>query len=366
MVNAMIRPRFLASAFVLAACAAVAPAIAHADPAPVLALAPSIHHAPIATASAHAPLELTARLEGADRTRHVWLVYRVGNGAMHERELLRAIGDAWKVTVPAAEVTAEGLAYAIEIEPTEGPRLAAFATRAAPYVVDVPDAADDQRERTLLERLEGRRSVVSTTLDWVDFGSVSAGKSGLVHDSYARIESAYTYRPLTTVVEFQIRAGLVRGSSAGVVDAATGTAAGRDVGLNYAAPSVVVRLRDLVHAEAGVLASVTEVGFSTGVSGALHFGDYYGTKLVIGGESIATFGSRLYTRLDLVRGQWLRVSPIVEVTDMPHSDAWGVRLSTEIAGNLGGGFGVSGRVGYQARDFASGGVGLGVGASYAF
>ncbi|MFI5298879.1 MAG: hypothetical protein ACHREM_12345 [Polyangiales bacterium] len=327
---------------------------------------PSIHHAPIASARAHVALELTAHLSVPQRTKRVLVLYRVGTGALHERELLRTIGDAWAVTIPAEEVNASGLAYAIEIEAIDGGRIAAFASRDAPHPVDVPDDSDDVREHALLDRLGGRRSVVSSTFDSVDFGSVSDGKTGSIRDNYYRIESAYTYRPLTTVLEFQIRAGLVRGSSAGAPDGTTGAITGRDVGLNYAAPSVVFRLADLAHLEVGVLASVTEVGFSTGASAALHLGDFYGTKLVLGGETIDTFGSRFYTRLDLVRGRAIRISPVVEVTNMPHSDTWGVRLLTEVAGNLGGGFGVNARIGYQARDFASGGVGLGVGASYAF
>jgi hypothetical protein len=51
----------------------------------------------------------------------------------------------------------------------------------------------------------------------------------------------------------------------------------------------------------------------------------------------------------------VRVSPIVEVTDMPHADRPGVRLITELAFDLGQGLHVALRGGYQARDFQSGG-----------
>jgi len=51
---------------------------------------------------------------------------------------------------------------------------------------------------------------------------------------------------------------------------------------------------------------------------------------------------------------------------MPHADRYGARLLGEVAYDLGGGFGVVLRGGYQARSSASGGVGAGLGLSAAF
>ncbi|MBL8720604.1 MAG: hypothetical protein JNL79_31755, partial [Myxococcales bacterium] len=137
------------------------------------------------------------------------------------------------------------------------------------------------------------------------------------------------------------------------------------VGLNFGAPFVVFRLGDGWFLETNALVSVTEIGFSTGIGGAMHIGDYYGTKFVIGGETVKTFGSRAYARLDLIRGL-VRVSPIVEVTDMPHADRAGVRLLAEFGFDLRKGFGLTLRGGYQARDFDSGSFSLGGSFAYAF
>ncbi len=103
-----------------------------------------------------------------------------------------------------------------------------------------------------------------------------------------------------------------------------------------------------------------------GGGGALEIGDPYGAKLVLGFESVQTFGSRIYSRLDLVAGERLRFSPIIEVTDMPHANKFGVRLLGEIGYDLGDGFSVGVRGGYQARKSTSGGPSFGGTLAYAF
>ena len=103
-----------------------------------------------------------------------------------------------------------------------------------------------------------------------------------------------------------------------------------------------------------------------GGGGAVLVGDPYGTKIVFGAEGIQVFGVRGYTRLDLVANRRLMVSPIVEVTGMPHAESAGVRLLGEARVDLGKGFGLVGRGGYQARTFNRGGPTLGAGLSYSF
>ena len=60
------------------------------------------------------------------------------------------------------------------------------------------------------------------------------------------------------------------------------------------------------------------------------------------------------------------VSPIVEVTSMPHAESVGARLLGESRIDLGRGFGLILRGGYQARTFNRGGATVGGGLSYAF
>ncbi|GAC1357291.1 MAG: hypothetical protein NVSMB47_10490 [Polyangiales bacterium] len=344
-----------------------------AQPAAVVSLAdpsavhPALHHAPISVAEPHRALELTATIDYPNLVKRALVVYRDGAQAqLHEVPFLRGEGEAYVAVIPADDVRPPGLAYAIEIEQVDGTRIPAFGQRAALHDVGVADDLADLRERALLDQLGGRRSVVSSSFDWVGFGDTTAtgkdGSSAAVHDRYWRTEAAYTYRPLRAVVEFSIRAGVVRGISpvpgSNPLDEPK-------VGLNYGAPSVLFRIADSVHLEGELLTSVTEEGFSAGGGAAIHLGEVYGSKLVVGFETIKTFGTRAWARLDLTRARF-RVSPIVEVTDMPHADRAGVRLLTEVAFKLDGAWTVIGRGGYQARDFKTGGPGLGLGLAYAF
>jgi hypothetical protein len=331
-------------------------------PPPATPAIPALHHAPPAAATAHEPLRITAEIDHPQTIKRALLVYRTpSNPVYREVPFLRA-ADGYVAEVPGGSVDYPSIAYTIELEGHDGARVAAYATRAEPHLVDVPGDLEDARETALLERVGGRRSVFGSSGELVSFGTTQSadGTGRNVLDHWYRIEAGYTYRPLRTIMEFGVRVGMVRGTSP-----VLGGVTGDRVGLNYGAPFVVFRASDDVHLEGHFLTSVTEVGFSTGVGGAVHLGDYFGTKLVLGFETIATFGTRGYSRLDLVRGR-VRVSPIVEVTDMPHANRAGVRLLTELAFDLGQGFAVAARGGYQARDFQSGGAGGGLSFAYAF
>ncbi|HMR75324.1 MAG TPA: hypothetical protein PKD61_09430, partial [Polyangiaceae bacterium] len=218
----------------------------------------------------------------------------------------------------------------------------------------------------------------SMSAESVSFGSSVAEfrdpNTGIVnqetlHDSYFRIEGAYTYRPLRVITEFSVRIGVVRGKAPvplrerlpGVPDSER-----FDVGLNYGAPTVRIRAHDAIHLEAELLTSVSEVGFALGGGGAILIGDPYGSKLTMGFESIQTFGTRFFSRVDVVATESVRVAPIVEVSNMPSADRYGVRLLGEVALDLNKGFTVAARGGYQARDAESGGPAFGGTIAYAF
>lgn len=323
------------------------------------AVEPRVHHAPVSVASVGEPIVVRAAIAHPELVRHATLVYRTGaSGELRAVPFQRASEGPYVAIVPAADVRPPSLSYAIELERTDGTRAAAFATRDAMHAVQVIDDLDDLRERALDERLGGRRSVVSSSADFVSFGRTTAddASAGLVRDQYYRIEAGYTYRPLRTVEEFSLRGGVVRGSSP----------VSSDVGLNYAAPSVRLRLSDTFHLEGEFLTSVTEVGFSVGAGGALLVGDAYGSRLTLGFETIDVFGTRLYSRLDIAAHPRFAVAPIVEVTDMPHAERYGVRLLTELRWNAGDGWAVTLRGGYQARASTSGGPEAGLGLAYAF
>src|SRR5262249_43906614 len=151
----------------------------------------------------------------------------------------------------------------------------------------------DARERALLSRLEGRRSLARASAEYVGFGMTTgtALKCGpaetkcipgelvvpVVRDQYFRLEASYTYRLLQVVSEFGLRMGIVRGYS--LVDLPELNVSKYSVGLNYGSPWVQFRFADAWHLEISALSSITEVGFSVGFGNALLIGDPYGTKL---------------------------------------------------------------------------------------
>jgi len=345
------------------------------EPPPALpagAETPRVHHAPVATAAPHETLEISAAIDSPQLVKRALVVYKTAEGKTKEVPFLRGKGELYIANVPGDDVFPPSLAYAIELEQTDGTRVNAFATRDAMHDVSVSEDVADTRERALLDLLGGRRAVFGGSFDYVYFGKkngvtlpeIEGGSPVIknVADGYLRTEGSFTYRPLRTVLEFSLRGGIVRGTS-NVPDAKSFE--DTKVGLNYGAATVIFRLHDLFHVEMEGLTSVTEVGFSGGVGGAIHIGEPYGSKLVVGFETVKTFGSRGYARLDIMRNRF-RVSPLVEVTDMPHADKAGVRLVTELGINMGAGWGLLLRGGYQARDFNNGGPGGGVSISYAF
>lgn len=309
----------------------------------------AVHHAPLSTAQDGKDLTIGVVIDHPDRMRRALVIYQ-GEKAQGEIELSRSSDPdkPYVAVVPALAVRSPMIAYAIEVENTDGTREPIFASRANPHRVTVLDSAEDAREGTLLRRLDNRRSVVDGGGELASFGSK--------HDRFVRTEASYTYRMLGFISELGMRAGVVRG------DSPTKGA----VGSNYGAPRIQVRLADVLHVEGELLVSVTEVGFSNGGGGAIVLGDAYGSNLKLGFEGVQVFGVRGYTQLDLVANRWLTLAPTIEVTNMPHADAVGVRLLGDARIDLGRGFHTSLRGGYQARSFASGGPTLGAGLGYAF
>jgi hypothetical protein len=323
---------------------------------------PIVHHAPIAVARAGQRLVVAADIEGPDLIRGAFVVFRT-----HDRPELRAVNlrrspgeTGYAAAIPASEMRAPYLDYTIEVELADGSTLAAFAHRDQLQRVAVADDYLDLRERALDERLEGRRSVASTTAEYVSFGRSEAFVQGAeVPDHYFRVEGAYTYRPLRAVTEFTVKLGVLRGTTVveGIED---------DVGINYTAPVIRLRLDDVVHVDLQGLTGVTHEGFKLGGGGELLIGDVYGSRLALGFEGIDGFGMRFWSRMDLAATRRLTVSPAIEATSWPDADRYGVRMSVRLGFDLGAGFGVAVSGGYQARMATSGGLGGGLSLSYAF
>lgn len=346
---------------------------------------PRVYHAVLYSAPPGEPLEIKAKYDYAQLVRRVVAVVHTATGSERLIEFKRSNGEEYVAVVPAELMKAPGIRYAIEIEHVNGSRIAAFASRMAMHDVTIIEDITDTRERALLARLGGRRSIVTVGGEYVGFGD-NEGRTAIpcgtnqttcspgqdvvpvVNEGYYRIEAGYTYRSLRTVSEFGFRLGVLRGQSLKPLE--TYRADEYDVGLNFGAARVRFRLLDLWQLEGELLTSITEEGFSAGIHLATHIGDPYGTKLVLGFERLglsgATFGNRIYSRMDIVAGSRLTVSPMIEITDMPNAQTFGVRLIGELSLRIAGGFSAQVRGGYQARKFDSGGPGVGGSLSFAF
>jgi len=367
----------------VAAVVLMAPRVALADDSPAetpaatpraatLSPSPTVHHVPLSTAAEHEALTITATIERPDLVSRAVLVY-YSEGRVREVDFARSTSPSapYIAVIPGEHVVRPHVAYAIEIVRTDGRRVAAFATRAAMQPVEVVGNYMDSREEALLTRLHGRRFVVTAGGQYASFGPTTAtitGPTGAqthlgITDNFYQVEGEFTYRLLRTVSEFGIRVGVLRGTS--VVPDAT-SSSGLNVGLNYGAPWVRLRATDWLHFEGELLTSVTEVGFSVGGGGSVIMGDPYASNLTLGFESIQVFGTRGYSRFQARALSWLTVAPMIEVTTMPHADSAGVRLLMDLGFDLGRGFTLVARGGYQARSFASGGPAAGGFLSYAF
>jgi hypothetical protein len=377
MVNRIV-PRALVLSALLAVRAASADDAPPADAAgKASAVAPErerlrVHHAPVYASHQRRPLTIGIGLEHPELAKQVVLVYRHGEKTEEVPFSRSASPDQpYAVAVPEEHV-AEPFAYAIEAVGTDDKRSAVFASRQDLHPVKLTrDEAAMQEDASLLS-VGGRRSVFIGRGEYVRFGTssatVTAPAGGLETrneaDYYYRAEGEYTYRLFNNVVtEIGIRGGAVRGHS--VVEGERNPD-NFDVGLNYGSPRVRIRLDDAIHVDAEITTSVTEKGFSGGAGGAILIGDPYGTKLVLGGEGVSVFGVRGFTRLDVPLGRRVIQGSTVEVTNMPHASRAGVRLLADVGIDLGAGFLLSLRGGYQARSFDSGGPTIGGHAQYAF
>ena len=339
----------------------------------------AIHHTPLSSAPASEAITIEVTIDAPHLLRGAGIVYRTGDEWFYVK-LLRT-DTAYAATIPAQHVKAPGIGYAIEVEYLDGHREAAFATRADLHpVIVIPDIAET-REAALLERYEGRRSLVSASGEFVRFGDdvlraipcgakqTACDQGALykpdVNDQYWRVEASYTYRPLHVVTQFGFRVGVMRGTRPIYTDAPTEyTEKAYEVGVNYAGAEVRFRAASILHFDLSALGSVTEVGFSMGAGAAVMLGDPLGTRFTLGWQTIGVtaqtyFGTRVYARLDLPVTQRFALGPSIEVTDMPHAENFGVRLLTDATIGIGKGFALGLRGGYQARVSRSGGPTVG-------
>ena len=108
-----------ASAAPVAAASAAAPTVA--PPAPA---SPRVHHAPVMIAKEGERLELRVTVEHPELLRYVGAIYQPAKGELRAVPFLRGEGGSYVAIIPGEDVAAPGLGYTIEVEQSDGRRLA--------------------------------------------------------------------------------------------------------------------------------------------------------------------------------------------------------------------------------------------------
>jgi hypothetical protein len=356
--------------------AAAAPA---ATPEAVDSPPPRLLHTPLSVTPAAQPVELVAEFVHPESLRQAILIHRKsGETQFHEIPFRRGT-RYYHAVIDGAAVHPDGLAYAIELELMNGERVDGFATRTEPFDVQVQLSKEDASEKAAAIRLGERRSLVTMGGEYVSFGRdrrfdndlpaidaqtglpIAGPPASNSSDDFYRLEASYAYRPLRFVDEFGARLGWVRGTSPETADPNDA-----EVGLNYAAPWLRLRLHDVAYLTGHLLTGVTEVDFSLGVGAALTLGDPRGANLHLGFESIQGFGSRFFTRVNILASDRVSVAPIIEATNFPNAGTYGVRLLAEVGVQLTPAFRLAALGGYQARNAVSGAASFGGTASIGF
>jgi hypothetical protein len=316
------------------------------------------------------------RVEGA-----TWLYVRGGDGAFQRVEL-KPDGDAYlRATIPAALVRGDRVDWFVEV----GEGMAGMGSRDEPRSIAV--------DRDVVEPPPApNRTTIATSVDYVDFdGGLSGG-----YDQYYQAEADFTYRFLKPVHAVRIGFGTLsgKGGPKDIIDEAPDDQPCRDtdgrfhcrsVDYTYVytevelqpKPQIAVMLRPV----AGLLTTdrdmnvgspgrcrdadeLADCEFETGFGfrGRVRFGDERGTNLQIGLGFTSKVGTLFEAAYHWAPKPVVPVKLAVQVTDLPVTTDFGVRLVTDVGWRGMTWVYPSVRLSYQARDIDhagfSGGMGL--------
>jgi hypothetical protein len=309
----------------------------------------------------------------------MWLYVRGPDGAFRRVELNRD-GDSYlRATIPAELVRGDRVEWFVEI----GEGAGGMGSRDEPRVIAVDRDIEDPPPAA-------NRTTIATSVDYVDFDGF-----GSKWDQYYQAEADFTYRFLKPVHAFRVGFGTLsgKGGPKDVIDGdmdddcrdGSGAFHCRSVDYTYVytevelqlKPQVAVMLRPL----AGLLTTdhmvltgspgrcrdaedlsncefLTRLGFKARV----RFGEERGTNLQLAAAVTQTVGTLFEAAYHWAPRPQVPVKLAVQVTDLPVTTDFGVRLVTDV-----GWRGVtwvypSVRLSYQARDIDhagfSGGLGL--------
>jgi len=310
-----------------------------------------VRHVPPAEAEVGATVELVASAPASTPTL-VAHVRTTGHAEFRAIELVRRDDARWVAVVPAAQVELPGLDYYLDAGGQ-----AVFATAAWPHTLAVHASSEVDRRTRDLARYMGRRSVIHTAGEWVEFGTrtvtTPTGPVSLI-DRYYRIDADFAYRLWAYPLE-DIRVGYTRllGDTESTASrCAAGSPCTAQAGFKVAgwfelglAPLEGVQL------DGRVMVMATQTGFAIGARGEARLGDRDASHVALGAEYMADVGSAGYFRLGWGTVPRFPMAATVEVTNMPASNRdTGVRLYYDVAHALGNGLRLGVRAGYAARN----------------
>lgn len=327
------------------------------------------------------PIKMTfavrEKIDGA-----MWLYVRGGDGAFRRVELTPD-GDAYlRATIPAELVRGERVEWFVEI----GEGAGGMGSRDEPRVIAV--------DRDVIEPPPApNRTTISSSIDYVDFdGSLQGG-----FDQYYQAEADFTYRFIQPVHAVRIGFGTLSGKGgpkdiidedpAGECRAMNGSYECRSVDYTYVyteielqpKPQIALMLRPI----AGLLTTdrdpgmgspgrcrdtddITSCQFDTrfGFRGRVRFGDERGTNLEVGLGFTKEVGTLFEAAYHWAPKPVVPVKLAVQVTDLPVTTDFGVRLVSDVGWRGMSWVYPSLRLSYQARDIDHAGISGGLGLNF--
>ncbi len=336
--------------------------------------------APLQRTVPNRPIELSFLVRMPSAIAQAWLYVRPQGEPGFRRIELLPDGDAYlRGTIAADAVRAGRLEWYVEardagVEQEVAPVLG---SQQQPQIIEVDDTVTEAP-------IESGRSHIDAHVDYVDFD----GGLGKGYDQYYQAEFDFTYRFINPIYAVRLGFGTLagKGGPRDVIDAdltgqcldGDGNYRCRKVNFSYVYTELEFRLRPnialLIRPQAGLLTTddVDEMPagrcsggsdlagcrFRTGFGarGRVRFGSETSTNLVIGAAFSDKVGTLLEAAYHWLPAKFIPVQLTIQVTDVPVTEDFGVRLIADVGIRRLAWVYPSVRVSYQARDINHSGV----------
>ncbi len=357
----MVKPlqiaRFLLVAVVLAA------------PLPVLAEVALVHKPP-AYAPTDKQLDLDFRVEPASELHSAAVMFRALDGGPWQRAPVElSSSGVWRATVPAPMLTDPGVAYYVVAVDRSGVEVLQFASPDQPHPVYVRGSTLDVQERAALLELNGLRSTLSLSGEWVDYRllGATAGTAADFGPRYTDFQISYRNWLLRGVEYVEAGVGRLRGT--GELNLSTLDTAGQkvQVGLDRGWAEIGFRASEFVGLAGRLVLGGDEETFRVGVAGVLRIGAPQRTRVVFEASATSGFGYHVQGAFHLATVPRWPMSFEVTLTNEPNAGrSSGERARMRIGHEFSPGTTVGLMASYQALTGDDHGLGAGLETAFHF